>query len=325
MTTVYNPPWWARNPHLQTILPVFSRYKDVPLWRQRLELSDGDFIDVDWLNYQQRHQGVLLLIHGLEGSSQSHYIKRMLHHCQQLGLCALVHHHRSCSGEMNRLARSYHSGDTADLRQSLVHIAGETNHAPIYACGYSLGGNMLAKYLGESGGNSQITRAVVVSAPLQLASCAKRLTRGFSQVYQAHLLKRLRIKTQQKLSLHPHAIKASQLNMLTSFYQFDDEITAPLHGFTGADDYYQQSSALHYLKAINTPTLVMHAKDDPFMGQEVIPTNAQLANQVEYELHSFGGHVGFIDGGTPWQPSFYLEKRVLSFLQLLKANHACTL
>ncbi|MBV7316287.1 hydrolase [Shewanella sp. NIFS-20-20] len=314
MSMNFTPPWWAKSPHIQTMLPLLAAPASLSLMRQRLELADGDFIDLDWLNYDRRHQGVLLLLHGLEGNSQSHYIKRVLHQCQRLGRCAVVHHHRSCSGEPNRLARSYHSGDTYDLRHTLAHIRQQSRSTNLYACGYSLGGNMLAKYLGEAGRDSQITRAVVVSAPLHLAACAQRLQRGFSRVYQAHLLKRLRHKTQQKISQHALAMTIKQVQTLTNFYQFDHQVTAPLHGFASADDYYQRASGIGFLDTITTPTLIVHAQDDPFMTAAVIPTNTQLSKHVQYELHPHGGHVGFINGGTPWKPTFYLEKRILSFL-----------
>ncbi|MCG9697529.1 hydrolase [Shewanella sp. Isolate11] len=314
----FSPPWWARNPHIQTILPLFTKVKKPHLKRQRLELDDGDFIDLDWSGIPVEGEPIVVLVHGLEGSANSHYARRLLQILAAQNICALVHHHRSCSGVTNRLARSYHSGDTQDLQSSLLMLQAQFPNCPIYAVGYSLGGNVLAKYLGEQQHASLIKSAVVVSAPLQLAACATRLKNGFSKVYQSYLIKQLQQKVYDKLNipdLSPQMpLTQADVAKLTTFHLFDDRVTAPLHGFTGVDDYYARSSGLPYLSQITTPTLVIHAKDDPFMNDEVIPSQNQLAPAVVYELHNHGGHVGFIDGGTPLKPQFYLEKRIVHFL-----------
>ena len=318
-------PWWAKNPHVQTILPVLTKVKLPALSRQRLELSDGDFIDLDWLGDPCNASSIVVILHGLEGSSDSHYVRRLLRDCHPLGLCVVVHHHRGCSGEANRLARSYHSGDTQDFSHTLQYLQQHFPQAKLYAVGYSLGGNVLAKYLGELQGNSAIDRAVVVSAPLQLSACAKRLEKGFSTLYQWYLIKQLRQKLTDKLnnptlinqiSINQISITLKQVSTLKTFYQFDHQVTAPLHGFEGADDYYAQASGLGYLSKIKRPTLVIHAADDPFMTADVIPPASQLCADVTYELHQHGGHVGFIDGGTPFKPHFYLEQRIIHFLTM---------
>lgn len=325
MMRPFLPPWWAKNPHVQTILPVLTKVDLPVLSRQRLELSDGDFIDLDWLGDPCNASSIIVILHGLEGSSDSHYVRRLLRDCYRLGLCAVVHHHRGCSGETNRLARSYHSGDTQDISHTLAYLQQHFPQAKLHAVGYSLGGNVLVKYLGEQQGNSAIDRAVVVSAPLQLSACAKRLEKGFSTVYQWHLIKQLRQKVIDKLnnrtlsnktSVNQAAITLKQVGKLKTFYQFDHQVTAPLHGFEGVDDYYAKSSGLGYLSKINRPTLVIHAADDPFMTADVIPAINQLGTDVTYELHPHGGHVGFIDGGTPLKPRFYLEQRILHFLTI---------
>ncbi|QGS61327.1 hydrolase [Shewanella algae] len=325
MSSSFRPPWWARSPHFQTIIPVLTKVAGLPLRRERLELEDGDFIDLDWLKTPIPGKPLLVILHGLEGSADSHYIRRLLRECQKLELAAVVHHHRGCSGEDNRLARSYHSGDTADISHSLQTLKQRYPHSPLLAVGYSLGGNVLAKYQGEFADKSLLSRAAVVSAPLALASCAKRLEKGFSKVYQSYLIRQLQQKMLLKLErgnsqlpLNGEAIKR-----LNTFYDFDHQVTAPLHGFNGVDDYYQKASAFPLLGKIAKPTLIIHAADDPFMTDAVIPSLAHLPACVEYELHANGGHVGFIEGGTPWQPRYYLEQRLLRYLT--ESTHADTL
>ncbi|QFU24402.1 hydrolase [Shewanella eurypsychrophilus] len=318
MIRKFSPPWWARNPHIQTILPVITKVDRPALTRQRLELSDGDFIDLDWLDAPKKTAAILVIIHGLEGSSDSHYVRRLLASCANQSLSAVVHHHRSCSGETNRKARSYHSGDTQDLQQSLSWIKNRYPDSPILAVGYSLGGNVLTKYLGEYSAASLIDRAVIISAPLLLSACAKRLERGFSKVYQSYLIKKLQLKTKEKIN-NPQLTKEmpislAQITQIGTFYEFDHRVTAPLHGFSSVDDYYHKASGLRFLKNIVKPTLVIHAADDPFMNEEVIPSAKLCSNKVTYELHARGGHVGFIDGGTPLKPRYYLEQRILHFL-----------
>jgi len=318
MTHSFSPPWWAKSPHIQTILPVFTKVDRPVLTRERLELSDGDFIDLDWLSFPTEGQTILVIIHGLEGSADSHYVRRLLQDCRDSGLCAVVHHHRNCSGERNRLARSYHSGDTQDLQAHLTHLKMRYPNSKIRAVGYSLGGNVLAKYLGEHNEASLIERAVVVSAPLKLAACAKRLEKGFSKVYQRYLIKQLKQKLTEKVQDkqlgESMPVSMSQIDELNTSYNFDHRVTAPLHGFTGADDYHHRASGMGYLKHIRQPTLVIHAADDPFMTIDVIPAADKLSPHVVYELHNCGGHVGFIEGGTPFKPKYYLERRILSFL-----------
>ena len=261
---------------------------------------------------------VVMILHGLEGGADSPYVKRLMKACHLAGVTAVLHHHRSCSGEPNRLARSYHSGESEDFRASLAAVREKHPKAEIVAVGYSLGGNVLAKHLGETQGASGLTRAVVVSAPLLLSACAKKLEGGFSTVYQRHLIKRLVSKTQSKLE-HPRffgkmPLTLEKLRSLNTFYEFDDAVTAPLHGFDGVEDYYARSSGMQFLKHIETPTLILHAADDPFMTDAVVPMAEELSDQVKYELFPHGGHVGFISGGTPWNPRFFLEARVMEFL-----------
>lgn len=316
MTVVesFQPNRFWRNPHLQTIWPLLCRPRRKPaLERQRLELADGDFIDLDWQLRPADGAPILLLIHGLEGSADSHYIRRMLLQAKQHNLAVVVMHQRSCSGEPNRLLRSYHSGASDDLAEVINAIRSSYPNNPLWAAGYSLGGNQLAKYLGERRSNSGLSRAAVVSAPYDLAECAKRMEGGFSRVYQRRLLKQMQQKTKQKLDMFPQFSLPCELHQLDTFFRFDDLVTAPTNGFDGADDYYQRASAKPYVANIVTPTLLLHALDDPFMTKTVVPQ--AWSEAVTMELHPFGGHVGFISGGWPWAPRFYLEQRLLNFFQ----------
>ena len=312
-------PRWAQNPHVQTILPTMLPGPSVTLRRERMELADGDFIDLDWLDAGDQPERIVVVFHGLEGSSGSPYVKRWLKRCSDHGVSSVVHHHRSCSGENNRLARSYHSGETGDMQKTLLHIRGLYPAAHIDAVGYSLGGNALAKYLGEQQAASLVDRAVIISAPLQLSACAKRLEGGFSKIYQRHLIRQLQQKTTDKLSNPKHRdallLNAGQVRNLKTFYDFDDQVTAPLHGFDDVHDYYAQCSGLQFLSSVMIPTLIMHAADDPFMTDDVIPDPGQYSEQVSYELYSHGGHVGFISGGSPLRPRFFLEDRIADFLE----------
>lgn len=316
----FNSPWWARNPHIQTILPALLHTKKSPLRRQRIELDDGDFIDLDWADTNAPHQQIVVILHGLEGGSHSPYVQRLIRAYKKMSIPAVVHHHRSCSGENNRLARSYHSGETEDIQRTFDHVKQLYPNCEILAVGYSLGGNALAKYLGEQQDASLVNRAVIVSAPLVLSACAKRLESGFSTIYQRHLIKRLQLKTAEKLA-NPNLrgsmpLTYDRVNEIKTFYDFDHQVTAPLHGFSGAHDYYAKCSGLQFLKKIVTPTLILHAADDPFMTDAVVPNEAQLSASIQYELYPRGGHVGFINGGAPWCPKYFLEDRITAFLNL---------
>ena len=205
------------------------------------------------------------------------------------------------------------------MQQTLQHIRQLYPDVHIDAVGYSLGGNALAKYLGEQGDTSLVNRAVIVSAPLQLSACAKRLERGFSKIYQRHLIKRLQQKTIDKLSSPKHReampLDADKVTQLKTFHDFDDQVTAPLHGFVDVHDYYDKCSGMQFLSSVKMPTLIMHAADDPFMTDAVIPMPEQRSKHVTYELYSHGGHVGFISGGSPLRPQFFLEDRIASYLE----------
>lgn len=313
------PAWWCRGPHAQTLWPYLVRRNPrVTLVRERLELPDGDFLDLDWTaDTRQRGGGgpIVLVLHGLEGSSRSKYARGLLAAVAARGWRGVVMHFRNCSGTPNRLARSYHSGETGDLDYVVEQLrAREGTAIPFVAVGYSLGANVLLKWLGERGKQAPLTAAVAVSPPFVLARAAERLERGFSRVYQRALLKRLRASLAPKLATIPLPFDAARLATLKTFRQFDDVVTAPLHGFHDAEDYYRRASCRPYLRHIAIPTLILHARDDPFTTEDAIPAKEELSASVRLELYPHGGHVGFVTGLFPWRARYWLEERIPAFL-----------
>ena len=307
----FTPAWWLPSPHLQTLWPVFFRKRDLPpLSRERFELPDGDFIDLAWGENPARP--VVLVVHGLEGSLNSHYAG-LLRLLQAEGYCPVFMHFRGCSGEPNRLARSYHSGDTGDLKAVVSHISEVTGKPVFAAVGFSLGGNALLKWLGQSGSGNPVSRAVAVSVPFVLSDAADRLSRGVSRLYERHLLRSLRQSYRTKFSriASPLDVDVESLN---GFREFDDRITAPLHGFRDVDHYYGDSSCRQYLKSIRTATRIIHAEDDPFMYPRSVPGESELSASVELLLAKQGGHVGFISGKLPWKPVYWHEAKIMEFL-----------
>lgn len=299
---------------MQTLWPtLFRRGPRLSLHTERLELPDGDFVDLHWTPHNG--QPIVIVLHGLEGCSQSPYTRGLLHTLQRIGLRAVVMHFRGCSGTPNRLPRSYHSGDTADLAYLVQTLRQREPGTPLMAVGYSLGGNVLLKWLAEAGAQAPLAAAVAVSVPFVLAQSAERMNKGFSRVYQWKLLKSMRRRIDAKLQHMPLNIGTRDLSSLRSFRQFDDAVTAPLHGFDDADHYYALSSCRQYLRNIVVDTLILHARDDPFMTEHVIPATNELSAHVRLELYATGGHVGFIAGPWPWRTRYWLEERIPRYLQ----------
>ncbi len=305
------PPWWLRNGHLQTLWPALTRRPPHPAWRrERLELSDGDFLDLDWADGPP-DAPLTLLVHGLEGSSRSHYIAALAHGLNALGQAAVALNLRGCSGEPNRLARAYHSGDSAELRGVIHLLHARFPHRPLQAAGFSLGGNMLVKYLGEEGAETPLRAAAAVSVPYRLDLAASHLDQGLPRIYQRWLLGHLHASYQRKFARRDDApFPIERLAELDSFWRFDDAITAPLHGFEGAADYYRRASSRPWLGGIAVPTLLLHAADDPFFDADVPPTRAELSTSTQFVLTDHGGHVGFVDR----RHGYWAEAQLLRFL-----------
>lgn len=306
------------NRHLQTMLPRLIRRKVqfTPHW-QRLELPDGDFVDLAWSEDPQtaRHKPRLVVFHGLEGSLHSPYAHGLINAAKQKGWLGVVMHFRGCSGEPNRLNRIYHSGETEDGTWFLNWLQREYGQVPTAAVGYSLGGNMLACLLAKEGDAVPVDAAVIVSAPFMLEACSHHMEKGFSRVYQRYLLNLLKGNAARKLKAYPGSLPVDlrQLKSMRRIREFDDLITSKIHGFADAIDYYRQCSAMPILSKITKPTLIIHSKDDPFMDHHSIPAQEELPENVEYQLTQYGGHVGFI-GGTLRHPEMWLEKRIPAWL-----------
>ncbi|MEA3419770.1 MAG: hydrolase [Campylobacterota bacterium] len=322
----FKPAIGLRNGHLQTLFPALFRKQTEPeVEIETFEFNDGDFTECYWHHKPppESQIPIVTLFHGLQGSFRSPYIQGMMHALHKVGFSSVLMHFRGCTGKENRLPRSYHSGDTADAIAWLNHLKTYYPDTPLFAVGYSLGGNMLLKLLGEQGSDPSsktllLKAAVSISAPMQLEASAKRMDRGFSKLYQYHLLKDLKPALLKKYD--KHNIKAltgldqKEVKNLNNFYAFDGAYTAPIHGFDSAEDYYQKSSSKQFLKKITTPTLIIHALDDPFMTDEVLPDKAELSISIEIEVYPSGGHVGFV-GGSLLKPEYWLEERVVYYLE----------
>ena len=313
MGEAFAPAWWCRNAHAQTLWPRIAPGPVPALRRERVELPDGDFIDLDWtLN---RTGPVVLVLHGLEGSSRSPYARGLLQAVQGRGWRGVVMHFRGCSGEPNRLPRSYHSGDTGDLDAVVRLLRQREPQTPLAVAGYSVGGNVLLKWLGEQGSHAPVAGAVAVSVPFELGKAVDVLHRSLFRVYENYFLRSLVPKIRQKLACMELPVRARDLGGVRSLRRFDDVVTAPLHGFASAEDYYTRSSCRGFLPGIRTPTLILHARDDPFMPPTVIPRAGELPAAVALEAHDHGGHVGFVAGRWPGKPRYWLEQRIPDYLR----------
>jgi uncharacterized protein len=309
----FKPAWWLPETHTQTLWPsLMRRPVEVELTTERLTLPDGDFIDLAWT--KANSDKIVIVLHGLEGSIDSGYARGLLASLDKKGWRGVFMHFRGCSGEHNLKDISYHSGETGDFRYLVETLRERHPDTTLSAVGYSLGGNALLKYLGEYKNDSQLKAATAISVPYLLSNSAAKLEKGFSRLYQYHLLNRLMKKTLSKFKDRPAPFDIADIKTWNTFSMFDHHITAPLHGFRGSADYYEQSSSRQYLNKITTPTLLIHSKDDPFMSIDAIPSQDDLSASVTLELSDRGGHVGFVSGNTPWNAKYWLEERIPEFL-----------
>ncbi|NRA21993.1 MAG: hydrolase [Oceanospirillaceae bacterium] len=315
----FNAATGLKNKHLQTLYStLFRQCPAMDFTVQQFELVDGDFVDCHW--YQKpandTNQAIVILFHGLAGSCQSPYIQGIMQHLKKSGYASVLMHFRGCSDRPNRTARAYHSGDTADAKAWISHLQKTFPSSQLFAVGYSLGGNMLLKLLAEYGNYSPLSAAVTVSAPIQLELCATTMQRGFARVYQRYLLKPLKKSLLRKFQSHDIAsligLNEQALKKINSIEQFDDLYTAKIHGFAGAKDYYQKSSAKQYLPRIQCNTLIIQALDDPFMSGNILPKASQLPANISLEVTENGGHLGFISGNI-FKPKYWLEQRISDY------------
>jgi predicted alpha/beta-fold hydrolase len=309
--SAFRPAWWLHGAHAQTLWPsLFRRRPPLRVSRERVELADGDFID---LSVTEDPGPAVLVIHGLEGNLRSHYAAALVADLAAAGFRAVFMHLRGCSGEPNRLPRTYHSGATDDLVAVLDHLARRPEGPAVAAVGFSLGGNLLLKHLGESY-QTPLQAAVAVSVPFVLRDAMLRLEIGMSRLYQRYLLERLKSSYRAKFTRMRSPLSVD-LDQIGNFFEYDDRITAPLNGFCGAEEYYAQCSCRRFLSRIRVNTLILHAADDPFMFRHSVPGAAELGTGIALELAEHGGHVGFVSGLLPWRPRYWLEGRIIEFLR----------
>lgn len=322
----FKPAWWLPEGHTQTLWRKFTAFEQVLHRRERLELSDGDFIDIDWCEAPSQtslsvepSSGIVVIVHGLCGCSSSPYVVALQKLLAKSGKRSVAMNFRGCSGQINNLARAYHSGVSEDLEEVYKSLIATYPNEKFMFVGYSLGANVLLKWLGEQEPNDRITKAVAVSTPFQLGECSKAMLKGPSRFYGSYFVNRLRNDVITKMAdfrkrgldeEYDTLASLGDLDRINSLMQFDDLVTAPLHGFENADDYYKKSSSAQFLKHINTDTLLIQSKNDPLIPASALPSTTSLSASVRMELSSKGGHVGFISGDK----ENWLEKRITDHL-----------
>ena len=313
----YRAPRWLPGGHLQTLHAALLMPRPAVAYRrERWETPDGDFIDLDWSDGGDATgpRPLVALFHGLEGSSRSHYALALMDQLARRGIRGVVVHFRGCSGEPNRLPRAYHSGDAQEIDWILRRLRSRNAGAPLYAVGVSLGGNALLKWLGESGQAAAgvIDAAAAVSAPLDLMAAGDALGQGFSLVYARNFLRTLKAKSLAKLERFPGLFDANAVRAAGTLREFDDLVTAPLHGYRNTDDYWTRASSKPGLKDVRVRALVINARNDPFLPAAALPRPGEVSSTVTLEQPDEGGHVGFTGGLFPGD-SDWLPRRVLHF------------
>lgn len=317
----FQPAWWLPGPHAQTIGARVIRSKSgVKFRRERLELPDGDFLDLDWVvsvagRDVSEGAALVIVLHGLEGSAQSGYALQLYRELARRSLQPVGLNFRGCSGEPNRLARAYHSGETGDLAWVVQLLSERHPDRPLGSVGVSLGGNVLLKYLGESVDKQRsIAAAAAISVPYDLSAGADYIEQGFSSTYRAFLVRKLKRKVRAKLHVLNGRVDTRRALAAHTFREFDGAVIVPLHGFEDAEDYYRRSSSDQFLGSIEVPTLLVHSLDDPFLPRGAVPLGAASENpHIETAFTALGGHVGFVTG-PPWSPVFWAELTVARFL-----------
>ena len=319
----FRPPGWLRNRHVQTLLPALGIVKTPrPAFeREIVPLPDGDSLAADWLRPKPiaDEAPLLVVLHGLEGSSDSSYARGVSAAANAQGWPAVVMHFRDCGDHRNRLNRRYHAGETGDIECFLDHVRGKYPGRTLLMVGYSLGGNALLKYLGENGAEAPLAAAVAVSVPFELQKASDSISKGFSKFYRWHLMRNMKRALQRKFTPDDAPFDYEAAMLAKDFETFDNLVTAPLHGFRDVEHYYGSQSCRQYLSQIAVPTRILHAVDDPFMSPDMIPEAHELSGQVSLELSPHGGHVGFITGSPlrlrPWLPG-----RIIAALQQALGN-----
>ena len=305
----YRAPAWLPGGHAQTIWPYFLRRPEIAFRRERVATPDGDFWLFDWVETPDANAPLVVLFHGLEGSSGSHYVRALFVRLAALGWAGVVPHFRGCADEPNRLPRAYHSGDHEEIDAMLAAVRKRVGpERVVHACGVSLGGSALLNWLGRRGRDAKatLTSAAAVSVPLDLMAAGRSIDSGANRLYAAHFLMTLKPKADAMAGRFPGRIDAARVASVRSMWEFDDLVTAPLHGFAGTADYWTRASSKPWLAKITVPTLVLNARNDPFVPGESLPSPAEVAPAVLLEQPEEGGHVGFATGPLPgridWLP-----------------------
>ena len=314
----FRAPVWARGPHAQTLLARVLRSADgPPLERERIDTPDGDFLDLDWTPDPAPDAPVVLVLHGLEGSSRRRYVRSVCRHLLARGIRAVAMNFRGCSGEPNRTLRFYHSGETSDPRTVLELVRSRYPGRRVGAVGFSLGGNVLLKMLGErgDGGAGLLDAAVAISVPYDLAAGCDLLEQSLmGRLYTEYFMHSLRAKVAAKREILDGVLDLDAAARARTIRDFDEHVTGPLHGFAGADVYYTACSSSRFLHGIRVPTLLLHSRDDPFLPESRIPLSATEASPfLTLALSAGGGHVGFLEG-SPWHPRFWADEEAARFL-----------
>jgi uncharacterized protein len=316
----FRPARWLPGPHLQTVLGKFLRPRPDPgLTRERLTTPDGDFLDLDLAPDPGPEAPMVLVLHGLEGSSRRAYMRVALHELSRRGMLAVAMNFRACSGEPNLQPRFYHSGETGDVGWVVEFLRDRFPRRPLGAMGFSMGGNVLLKYLGEGRDRAPLDAAAAVSVPFDLMEGSRAIEAGaMGRVYTHYFLRSLREKVDRKVGLLEPLLDLDRVRRARTLREYDEAATAPLHGFAGADEYYRASSSVKFLDDIRVPTLLLQAHDDPFLPSEFLPR--KLVADNPFLLPTFtqaGGHVGFVEGEVPWRPTFWAESEAARYLQKL--------
>lgn len=315
----FKPAWWLPGPHLPTIWGKMVRRRPPVHDRlERIETPDSDHVTLVRMGKITPGVPHLFVLHGLEARISAKYAHGMFAEARKLGWSADMLMFRSCDGEVNRARRFYHSGETTDLDLVVRRLTAEHPDVQLVMCGVSLGGNVLLKWLGEQGKHvpAQVKRAAAVSVPYDLEAGARLMEKGFARVYVRHFLNTLVAKTIKKLELYPDLCDVERLRAARTFFDFDDALTGPVHGFQGAHDYYHRSSSIHFLGDVHVPTLLMNSWDDPFLPPTVLANVRNIARRNQHlfvEFPSKGGHVGFV-AGQPWSQQYHMECRVVQWL-----------
>ena len=310
-SSTYQRPNYLFNGHLETVYPaIFRQVELTPTSKERIETHDGDFLEIDW--HQRGNSKLLVISHGLEGNSSRAYILGMAKEALRKGFDVLAWNYRGCGEELNRKAIFYHSGATYDLDTIIQHASGK--YSEISLVGFSLGGNLTLKYLGEKRERTpKIKKGVAISVPLDLGSSCDQISRTAFGLYTKRFLKTLRQKVEKKARLFPAEFDLTKFSTIQTLRDFDDTFTGPLHGFADAEEYYRTNSSLQFLSDISIPTLVLNAKNDPFLSPSCYPIElANKLDQVYFEFPRHGGHVGFMSADS--NKRLYSETRAVEFI-----------